>query len=179
MDAPPASMKPIFLSLTLAVAASTSAVAQPYRPAPSQPVEREYRDYNGDDYFERDRAPYERFDRTRWQRDFSPRWVTLGASYSATTNRQFVNLRGQRFDRLRVEAVRGKPLITQIAVEYSNGGGTQVIKLGSRYAQGSGEVLRLNATPINRIVIYTDARYGGSYGVYAAQGRAPNRVGRR
>lgn len=173
-------MKRILLITSLALAA-TSASAQPYRPAPSgPPVERrgEYRDYNGDDYYERERAPYQRFDRTRWHRDFRSRWVTLANGYSATTNRQFLPLHGQSYDRLRIEGVRGNPLITLIQVIYTNGS-LQKIELGVRLPPGVGEVLRLNASPIQRIVIHTDPRFGGAYSLHAAQGRNWNRVGVR
>lgn len=174
-------MKTSLLTLVLALSGS-SALAQPYRPQPSPPpadrYDREVRDYDGDDYFDRDRAPYQRFDRTRWHRDFASRWVTLGATLSGSTNRQFLNLGGKTYDRLRFESVRGNPMIMQIAVLYANGT-TQVIKLGARYPQGTGEVLRLNGTPINRIVMYTSPQFGGSYSLYAAQNRNWNRVGRR
>jgi hypothetical protein len=153
---------------------TTSAFAAPS----NQYDRREWRDYDGDDYFERDRAPYQRFDRTRWHRDFRSRWVTIANAYSATTNRQFIKMNGQTFDRLRIEAVRGAPLIKQVAVEYQDGN-TQVVRLDERLNQGAGEVLRLNGVPINRVIVYTEPRFGGAYGLYAAQGRNWNRVGMR
>ena len=83
-------MKRIVLITALSIAGSMSASAQPYRPAPSPQVDRrdDYRDYDGADYFERERAPYQRFERTRWHREFQSRWVTLANGYAANTTRQ-------------------------------------------------------------------------------------------
>lgn len=157
-----------------------SASAQPYRPAPSPQVDRrdDYRDYDGADYFERERAPYQRFERTRWHREFQSRWVTLANGYAANTTRQNLPLRGQTFDRLRIEGVRGAPVITQVQVIYTNGT-IHKIDLGARFPVGTGEVLRLNASPIQRIVINTDPRAGSAYSLHGAQGRNWSRVGRR
>jgi hypothetical protein len=175
-------MKSILLITALAIGSSSVAEAQrgPYdRPYPTDrrdptPYSQRY-DYDGDDYyFERDRAPYERFDRTRWHRDYRSRWVTLANGFSASTNRQNIPIRGQMYDRLRIEAVRGTPMINQVAVIYVSGA-TQVIKMGVRLPRGAGEVLRLNNEPIQRIVVYTDPRFGGAYGLHAAQGRNWNR----
>jgi hypothetical protein len=170
-------MKRILLITTLALGAASTASADHERPRPYQPAPSAERyDYDGDDYYERDRAPYETFDRTRWHRDYRSRWVTIANAYSAMTNRQFIPMRGQYYDRLRIEAVRGAPMINQIAVIYTSGA-TQVIKMRTRLPRGSGEVLRLNNEPIQRIVVYTDPRYGGAYGLYAAHGRNWNRFG--
>ncbi len=172
-------MKRILLITALSAAGSMSVSAQPYRPAPSPQVDRrDDRDYDGADYFERERAPYQRFDRTRWHRDFQSRWVTLANGYAANTTRQNLPLRGQTFDRLRIEGVRGNPVITQVQVIYTNGT-IQKFDLGARFPVGAGEVLRLNASPIQRIVINTDPRSGGAYSLHGAHGRTWNRVGRR
>lgn len=173
-------MKRIVLITALSIAGSMSASAQPYRPAPSPQVDRrdDYRDYDGDDYFERERAPYQRFERTRWHRELQSRWVTLANGYAANTTRQNLPLRGQTFDRLRIEGVRGAPVITQIQVIYTNGT-IQKIDLSARFPVGAGEVLRLNGSPIQRIVVNTDPRAGGAYSLHGAQGRNRNRVGRR
>lgn len=160
-------MRRLLLITTLALSTSSTATADRDRPYTPTPQAERY-DYDGDDYAGRERAPYERFDRTRWYRDYRSRWVTLANAYSATTTRQNVPVRGQYFDRLRIEAVRGAPLIHQVAVIYTSGA-TQVIKLGARLPRGSGEVLRLNHEPIQRIVIYTDPQVGGAYGLYVAQ----------
>jgi hypothetical protein len=172
-------MKRILLITALSVAGTMSVSAQPYRQAPSPQVDRrDDRDYDGTDYFERERAPYQRFDRTRWHRDFRSRWVTLANGYAANTTRQNLPLRGQTFDRLRIEGVRGNPVITQVQIIYTNGT-IQKIDLDARFPVGAGEVLRLNASPIQRIVINTDPRSGGAYSLHGAHGRTWNRVGRR
>lgn len=96
-------------------------------------------------------------------------WVTLADTYSADTERQFINVlgRGGDFRKIRVEAVRGAPVITKVAIEYMDRD-TQVVDLSSRLPRGEGHVIDLNGRgqPINRIVVYSDPRYGGSYSVF-------------
>jgi hypothetical protein len=163
-----------FILIALLFGASASAadpvVRDPYnRPYPRDPYRERYDTVERDGYYDRERSRYDRFDRTRWDRDYRSRWVTLANAFSAQTHRQFIPVRGQRFDRLRIESVRGAPRINQVAVIYVSGA-TQVIKMNVRLPRGSGEVLRLNDEPIQRIVVYTDPRFGGAYGLYAAHG---------
>jgi len=173
-------MKGIMLITALAIGASSIAGADPVRRDPYNRPAPPDRDRSNtterDDYFDRDRSAYEQFDRSRWYRDYRSRWVTLANGFSASTNRQNIPIRGQHFERLRIEGVRGAPLIRQVVVMYTSGA-TQVIKMNARLRQGSGEVLRLNAEPIQRIMVYTDPRFGGAYGLHAAHGRNWNRFG--
>jgi hypothetical protein len=99
-----------------------------------------------------------------------PGWVTLADAYSADSERQFINLlgRGGEFHRLRIEGVRGAPVITRVAIEYMDRD-MQVVDLNQRLSRGEDEVIRLNGRGqrINRIIVYTDpARGGGKYSVF-------------
>lgn len=97
-------------------------------------------------------------------------WVTLAESYSADSERQFINLlgRGGEFRRLRIEGVRGEPMITRIAIEYMDRD-MQVVDLNERLSRGEDEVIQLHGRGqrINRIIVYTDPVRGrGRYTVY-------------
>src|SRR5688500_5213969 len=105
-------MRRLAVLTTLAIAASSTAYAE-------QPVHRDrygdrYDDRFGDRTWDRDR--YERYDGSRWHRDYRGRWIPLAQRYSADTNRQFINMRGKggRFSRLRIEADRGAPVLNQV-----------------------------------------------------------------
>jgi len=110
---------------------------------------------------------YDRFDRSRWARDFRGRWIPLARMFSAETRRQDIDLRGQvgRFNRLRVEAERGAPVINEVAILYLDRD-TQVVRLDVRLPRGAGEIIRLEGRRIQRIIVYADPGYGGSYSVY-------------
>jgi hypothetical protein len=98
---------------------------------------------------------------------FHESWVTLADHFSAQTDRQFINLRGNggEFTRLRVEAVGGAPVIQQVAIEYANGT-TQKVPVNARLPDGEAQVIDVNGAPINRIVVYADPRFGGAYSVF-------------
>ena len=98
------------------------------------------------------------------------RWVPLADSYSASSERQFINVmgRGGRFNRLMVQGVRGTPVINRIYVEYE-GRGSQTIELNRRLRRGGDEIVELRGhRPIRRIVVYTDPSYRGVYSLYGA-----------
>jgi hypothetical protein len=162
----------VFAALALTVPAAVS--ADPPREYP----QRHDHDHDRDRDRDRDRSGsvgdrerYQRYDGSRWSRDtYRNRWVPLAYQYSAGTNKQNIKLQGKggRFDRIRVEADRGAPVINQVAIEYLDGN-TQVIKLNARLPRGAGEVIRLNGDRrINRIVVYTEPGFGGAYSVYGA-----------
>ncbi|HEU0036504.1 MAG TPA: hypothetical protein VFQ53_38090 [Kofleriaceae bacterium] len=164
-------MKRLAILTTLALTAAGSAYAD------HDPYDRYDRDHDryGEHYGEHaydgsyDRDRYERYDRSQWGRDFRGRWVPLAQGYSAQ-RRQFINMRGNwaQFRKLRIEAVRGAPVINQIAIEYRNRD-TQVVRLNARLRAGSGEVIRINRNePINRIIVYTDPGYRGAYTIFGA-----------
>jgi hypothetical protein len=116
------------------------------------------------------RERYDRYDRSRWSRDFHGRWVPLAQGYSARTDRQFINLGGYgRYRKLRIEAVRGEPVLLKIAIEFANGT-NQAVEYREALPAGTGEVIDLNGDVrrIKRIIIYTDPRSRGSYSIYGA-----------
>jgi hypothetical protein len=119
--------------------------------------------------YDRDRDyPY---DRNRYGRYERGRWVPLAEHYSASTDKQSiaVNGRGGRFNRIRVEAVRGAPVIHKIAIEYLGDPNVQAVEMHRRLAPGTGETIRLNGDRrINRIVVYTEPTYRGAYSIYGA-----------
>src|SRR5688572_4980336 len=80
------------------------------------------------------------------------RWVTLADGYSAQSDKQTIKVNGQdAFNRLRVEAVGGAPVIRQIGVEYSSGA-TQKITVEERLAPGQARTFTLNGgEPVHRI----------------------------
>jgi hypothetical protein len=172
-------MKRLALLTTFALAASaSSAFAWPWAwtrenpdrvHAPDRDVDDTYDRYNDDrydDFYTHDH--YDRYTDSRWERDYRGHWQVLAERYTAQTDRQFINLRGQagRLHRLRIEAVRGNPVIHQIAIEYTDGN-TQVVKLETRLPRGAGEVIRLNPDqPVHRIIVYTEPRFGGAYSIF-------------
>jgi hypothetical protein len=99
------------------------------------------------------------------------RWVPIAQQYSAATNKQSISVmgRGGKFSRIRVEAVRGAPVIHKVAIEYMGDPNVQAVELNRRFAPGTGETIRLNGDRrINRIVIYTEPSYRGSYSIFGA-----------
>jgi len=101
----------------------------------------------------------------------SERWVTLAESFSAATNRQFINVLGRgEFQRIRVAATQGAPVINQVAIEYMDDTNTQVVKIDARVPPGHGQVIDLagGRRQIRRIVVYSDPQSGGSYAVYGS-----------
>jgi hypothetical protein len=151
------------LAIAFLLSSTVAAVAQPvqrdnYPDAPSQ--------YDPNDPYNRDRDRYDRYDRSQW-RHRDQRWVTVASEFRASAGRQFLMLNGQTFTRLRLEAVRGAPMIRHVTVVYTNGT-RQVIPLNARLPRGAGEVLRLNRMPIHRIVIHADPRIWGVYSLYGA-----------
>ena len=165
-------MTRLALLTALALSASSFAYADP-------PYDRDRfgdrdRDRRGDRTDQRDgrfdRERYDRYDRSRWSRDFRGRWLPLAENYSARNKAQQIILRGQngRFRRIRIEAVRGAPVITQITVQYEDDS-SQIVQLNERLMRGAGEVISLNNNqPIRRIIVYTDPRVRGAYSIYGA-----------
>jgi hypothetical protein len=147
----------------LAMAAPVAAYAQPVR------VYERDRVYDRDDrdavvIFRHDR--YENWNRTHWYQQ-SGRWQPLARYYSARTDRQFIPVNGGRFSKIRIEAVRGEPVILKVAIEFMNRT-TQAVDLDARLTRGAGEVIDLNGGErrINRIIVYTDPRARGAYSLY-------------
>jgi hypothetical protein len=152
-------MRRIALLTAIAIAAPVAAFAQPSRV--------EVRDRDAQVTWTRDR--YDRYDDSRWSRDFRGRWAPIARNYNTSTDRQFIKLRGEQFRRIRIQGVRGRPVIQKIAIEFMNRE-TQAIDLDMRLRRGEGEVIDLQGGErrINRIIVYTDTRSRGSYSLYGA-----------
>jgi hypothetical protein len=164
-------MKRIALFAALATAVPAVAFAQN---VPQQTYDRDRdrdhvrdRDRDHQDAYNRDH--YDRYDRSHWATDFRGRWVPLASGYSGRTDRQFINVGNGRYRKIRIEAVRGEPVVTKIAIEFADHT-TQAVDLDSRLTRGAGDVIDLNGgvRQIHRIIVYTDRRGGGSYSVYGA-----------
>jgi len=115
------------------------------------------------------RESYDRWNTSRYARDYRGRWVPIAEWRSAAAPSSQIILRGRggHFDRLRIEGARGAPVIQKVTVEYMDNN-AQVVPMNARLPRGAGEVIRLNnPRPIKRVIVYTEPGYGGSYHVYA------------
>jgi hypothetical protein len=160
-------MRRIALLTAIAVAAPMVAFAQPSRVYVRDRDDVYDRDRDVTITFSRDR--YDRYDRSRWARDFRGRWQPLARANSTNSDRQFIPVRGETFRKIRVEAVRGRPVIQKIAIEFMDRS-TQAVDLDMQLRRGEGEVIDLNGgvRRINRIIVYTDPRTRGAYSLYGA-----------
>jgi hypothetical protein len=158
-------MTRIALLTALAMATSTVAAAQP-------PVRVEARVEARDDapiVYQRDRDHYDRYDDSHWSREIHSRWTPLGRGFNARTERQSIPLNGSRFHKLRLEGVRGQPLVTKVVIEFGNRS-SQTVDLNSTLSGGAGEVIDLNGGTrrVNRIIVFTDPQARGTYAVYGS-----------
>jgi hypothetical protein len=162
-------MRGIALLTTLAMSAGTVAFAAPGRVADRDDVRVQVRTHDNDPNGQWSRDRYDRYNTSHWSRDFRGRWRTLASGFSAQSQRQFINTNGQRLSKLRIEGVRGAPVIQKIAIEFGDGT-TQAVDLDMRLSRGTGEVIDLNGATrrVNRIIVYSDARTRGSYSLYGA-----------
>jgi hypothetical protein len=166
-------MKRIAFLTALAMSIPAAAYASPQvrtadRDDPPRPYVRDHDRDRDDPGWNRER--YERYEQSHWARDFHSRWVPLARGYNARTDRQFITLAGNgRYHKLRIEGVRGEPVILKIAIEFSDRTG-QAVESREALPAGTGEVIDLNGGErrINRIIIYTDPHSRGSYSVYGA-----------
>jgi hypothetical protein len=152
-------MKRIAFFTAAVMAFSTAAIAQPRVIARPGEVSVQW-----------NRERYNGYDHSHWRKDFKGRWTPLAQGYSARTERQFINVGGQgRFSKLRIEGVRGEPVILKIAIEFGDKTG-QAVDYREALPAGTGEVIDLNGDTrkINRIIVYTDPHSRGSYSVYGA-----------
>src|SRR5262249_26249545 len=147
-------MRGIALFTTLAMSIGTAAIADPVRAGDRDDPQVRWRDRDHDNdpngQWTRDR--YDRYGDSHWSRDFHGRWMTLARAYSAQSQRQFIAVRGERLSKLRVEGVRGAPVIQKIAIEFRDGS-SQAVDLDMRLPRGTGEVIDLNGgvRRVNRI----------------------------
>lgn len=162
-------MKGIALLTTLAMSLGTAAYAAPARVADRDDARVQWRDRSNDPNGQWSRDRYDSYARSHWARDFRGRWQTLARGYSTQSDRQMIELRGERLSKLRIEGVRGAPLVQKIAIEFGDGS-TQAVDLDMRLSRGTGEVIDLNGRNRNvkRIIVYTDPRNRGAYNLYGA-----------
>src|SRR3954468_7768596 len=58
---------------------------------------------------------YDHYGRSHFNTDFRGRWISLGGGFNANNHRQFIAVNGQsRFNRIRIEGVRGEPVIQKV-----------------------------------------------------------------
>lgn len=94
-------------------------------------------------------------------------WVQLAPVHKARTetNQIMLNGRHQRIHKLRIQAVRGTPVIYKVTIDYMNRP-AQVVSLSSRVVRGDSEVIPIDPNArIQRILVYSEPRYGGAYTV--------------
>jgi hypothetical protein len=116
------------------------------------------------------RERYDRYEHSHWSRDFRGKWEPLAQGYNARSDRQFINIGGNgRYRKLRIEAVRGEPVLLKIAIEFMDRT-SQAVEYRETLPTGTGEVIDLNGGDrrIKRIIIYTDPHSRGSYSVYGS-----------
>jgi len=154
-------MKSIALSTLLAVVIPAAAYAQP---TVSRDQRTYVRDRDDGEYFRRDH--YSRFADTRWSSEHG-RWATLARANSTSGRREFWIGQNNRYRTFRLEALRGDPMISKIAINFGNGE-TQVVQLGGSMPAGTGEVIDLQGRDrkVLRIVVYADPRSRGTYAIY-------------
>jgi hypothetical protein len=149
-------MRSIALSTALLVAIPMAAYADP------PPVQSEH---DGDRAFEHER--YDRWNDSHWAHDYHGRWRTIGQTFNARNDRQFINLGGGRYHMLRLQAVRGEPEIDRVTVQF-NDGTSQTVQLDARLENGAGEVVRIDPDRrVRRVIVFTEPNQRGQYSVYA------------
>jgi hypothetical protein len=95
-------------------------------------------------------------------------WEPLADRYSTDSERQFIDPGPRPLRRLRVEAVDGRPVIDQIAVQYADGT-TQVIHRPLRWRERVRDIdLNGGARRVNRVIVYANTRSQGTYSVFGA-----------
>jgi hypothetical protein len=153
----------------------TAAVASPVRVADRDDARAQGRDRHDNDRHDNDpngqwtHDRYDRYNDSHWSHDFRGRWRTLASAYTTQGQRQFIHVNGARLSKLRIESVRGTPVIQKIAVEFGDGS-SQAVDLNMRLPRGAGEVIDLNGATrkVNRIIVYADPQTRGSYSVYGS-----------
>jgi len=117
--------------------------------------------------WKRDR--YDHYERSHWAKDFRGRWTPLARSFNAETDVQDIFVQNRPFSKLRIEGVRGEPVIQKIAIEFANKT-SQEVELGMRLTGGAGEVIDLNGgvRKITRIIVWSAPRTHGTFSVYGS-----------
>jgi hypothetical protein len=154
-------MKFLALATALVMSAATAASADPPRTYD--------RDHDADHVtFTRDH--YARYNQSHWARDFHGRWAPFSQIAAIRGEKQFSpSINNNRYRKIRVEAVRGQPMISKVTIEFNNGA-IQAVDMNTSLQAGSGEVIDLNGDvrQIHRVIVYSDPQTRGSYTVYGA-----------
>lgn len=95
-------------------------------------------------------------------------WVELAAATPASHGREFIPVEATRYVRLRIEAVKGRPIIQMLRLTYASGK-REVIRvdalLGTRRTPSAFVELR-GSDELEMIVVLTDRDSSGTYAVY-------------
>ncbi|HEU4732623.1 MAG TPA: hypothetical protein VFT22_32230 [Kofleriaceae bacterium] len=157
----------------IATTASAVAFADPPRPTGRDEPRVYDRDYDHDRDRDRDREvylPHDHYDRyaqSHWAREFRGRWVPIARGN--TRNQRALIPLDARFRRLRIEGLRGEPVIERITVEFANGG-VQSVYLNAALPRGTGEVIDLTGDQrrVRRIIVDASPGSRGAYTVWGA-----------
>jgi hypothetical protein len=154
------------LLTALAMAVPAAALADP--PRTSDRDRDRDRDHDHDGSATRDH--YDHYNQSHWSREFHGRWVAFAPLGGIRGERQFgPSINNNRYRKIRVEAVRGEPMITQVKIQFTNDS-VQVLDVNTNLRAGAGEVIDLNGDvrQIRRVIVYSDPKSGGQYTVYGA-----------
>ena len=120
------------LVLLVTTIATALPVAAAYAEPPVRVIVRDdapQRDRGAIVVFKRDR--YDHFNGSRWaSRDYRGRWTSLGGAYHAQVDAQTIHLDGKRYGKLRIEGLKGAPVIQRMQVTFANGG-TKMVDLNA------------------------------------------------
>jgi len=95
-------------------------------------------------------------------------WTPIADKSVAHRDHRNIDAGGRVFERLRLEAVDGTPLITGLAMQYADGT-YQFVRLNrpsDLEARPRELALNRGLRRINRIVVYTDPAFQGRYAIY-------------
>jgi hypothetical protein len=162
-------MRIMALLTALAMTAPMAAYADPPRTY-DRGRDRSDRDRDRDHEITVNRDHYDHYGQSHWSRDFRGRWMPLTQLGGIRGERQFgPSINNNHFRKIRVEAVRGEPLITQVKIQFANDA-VQVVDMNATLPSGSGEVIDLSGDirQIRRVIVYTAPQSRGTYMVYGA-----------
>jgi hypothetical protein len=165
-------MKTIALWTALIMATSTAAFAAPPRVVQRDDAPRTSdrdRDHDRDHDGNIVRDHYDRYDHSRWSREFHGRWVPITRGTTRAGRTDFFLPTKQRYRKIRIEGTRGQSVIGQVAIEFGDGT-TQVVNLNAPLPPGAGEVIDLTSDvrTVKRIIVDADQHSRGQFTVYGA-----------
>ena len=127
------------------------------------------RDSRTDEGARRGDEGYRRYDKDNY-RYTEGRWSVIADRYAATSPRQFIDMTqtGERFRRLRMDAVRGAPFIHKVVIEFRDGS-TQVVQVERPLSRRANDSLTfaLNGNGLlQRIIVYSEPTNFGTYSIF-------------